>query len=95
MTKEQQERYVSAAHGVQTAVAIEIDRGSNASHPKQLRTGLDLRAADHDWLVRLLIAKGVFTSEEYAEAMVEATERERDRYAKQLEASLGCPVNLR
>lgn len=98
LTKEERQalwtRYTEAAHGVQTGVAMEIAGGSEASTPKHLRTGLDLRAAEHEGLVRLLIAKGVLTEDEYTQAMAEAAERERDRYADRLTTRLGRPVTL-
>ena len=40
--------------------------------PKHLRTGLDLSKSDMGGLARLLIAKGVFTEQEYNEAITNA-----------------------
>jgi hypothetical protein len=59
--------YVEAAHGVQTAMALEQSQGGKSLTPKHLRTGLNLRAADTLGLVCLLMDKGVFTEEEYLE----------------------------
>lgn len=94
MDHDQQSRYERAAHGVQTGVALEIESGGTAASPKHLRTGLDLRAADHEGLVRLLLDKGFITEAEYEEAIIQATERERDRYQAAIALRLGRPVTL-
>ncbi len=46
---------------------------------KQHRVGIDSGMASQEGLVRLLVGKGVFTDEEYQEAMTVAMEREADR----------------
>lgn len=62
--------YAEAAHGVQSALAYEILQGPvGRLHPKHMRTGLDLGKAEMAGLVTLMLAKGVFTMEEYLEAM--------------------------
>lgn len=61
--------YEQAAHGIQTAIAYDMERGKKATEPKHMRTGIDLSKADMAGLIMLLIAKGVFTSEEYFEAL--------------------------
>jgi hypothetical protein len=58
-----------AAHGVQSATAHEQNLGSSSGTPKYLRTGVNMAMADHGALVRLLIAKGFITEEEYLEAV--------------------------
>lgn len=63
--------YEQAAHGVQTAIkyAMETDPEYKAHEPKHMRTGVDMSKADQAGLAMLLINKGVFTLEEYCEAM--------------------------
>ena len=61
--------YEEAAHGIQSAVAHEIGLGRKVITPKHMRTSIELSRADQGGLALLLIAKGVFTAEEYAEAM--------------------------
>lgn len=85
------ERYERAAHRVQTAVAFNPDRPSDQY--KDLRTGLDMRAADAAGLATLLIAKGVFTLEEYLEAVADAAEREAAQ--KEDELSIRHGINVR
>jgi hypothetical protein len=58
-----------AAHGIQSAIAHEIGLGRKVITPKHMRTSIELSRADQGGLALLLIAKGVFTAEEYAEAM--------------------------
>jgi len=61
--------YEAAAHGVQTAIAYVMESGGTATTPKHMRTGIDMQKADTGGLATLLVAKGVFTWEEYMEAM--------------------------
>lgn len=94
MTEDQQRRYAVAAHGVQAGTAMALRLDPSPGEPKHLRTGLDLRAADHAGLVRLLIAKGVITEDEYVEAMVKANEEEHALAEKRLSDVMGVPVTL-
>ncbi len=61
--------YEEAAHGVQTAMAVDIAAGKRATEPKHLRVGIDMSKSDMLGLAMLLMDKGVFTSEEYVEYM--------------------------
>jgi hypothetical protein len=61
--------YEAAAHGVQTAIAFEMEVGdSHASEPKHMQVGVDMKA-DIGGLAMLRIAKGLFMADEYAEAL--------------------------
>lgn len=69
--------YAEAAHGVQTAKALELGELNLPGYPreedkakytpKHMRTGIDLEKAETMGLVALLVDKGVFTMEEYLE----------------------------
>lgn len=85
------ERYERAAHRVQTAIAFNPDRPHDQY--KDLRTGLDLRAADAGGLAKLLIDKGIFTLEEYLSAVADAAEREAEQ--KEDELSIRHGINVR
>lgn len=88
------QRYASAAHGVQSGVAIDLERNPEGGRPKHLRVGIDLLKAEQGALARLLIEKGVFSEAEYFKAMADGAEAERDRYAAEISASLGVNVRL-
>lgn len=87
--KEAMQRYSRAAHAVQTGVALEKERGSKDTEPKHLRVGINLTKTDHAALVRLLIAKGILTEEEYYEAICESVEAEQHAYEERLGVKLG------
>lgn len=76
----------------------EIDAGipedQRETGPKHLRVGVNSAMADHGALVRLLVAKGVITDEEYVAAITEAVEQERDRYAAELSRAMGAKITL-
>jgi hypothetical protein len=82
-------RYVALAHAIQSGVAMDLQHDPTPGTPKHLRTGLDCRAADHGALARLLIAKGVFTLEEYEAALLEGLEREKAAYEQRLTDRFG------
>lgn len=88
------ERYERAMHAIRSGVATEHGRGSNDGSPKHLRMGVNSALINDAALVRLLIAKGLITEEEYSEAVVEEAEREVKRYEDRLTAALGSKVTL-
>jgi hypothetical protein len=87
-------RYQAAGHAIQSGVLFDQQTGSDSSSPKHLRTGIDLRAADQAGLANLLIAKGVFTRQEYVEAMADAAEDEQKRYEEYLSKKVGKVITL-
>lgn len=101
------DRYTAAAHAIQSATklqhALDAQQGgepapvlpdTSSGSPKHLRVGLDLRAADHGALVRLLIEKGVFTEAEYLAAIADGAEREAHEAATRASQRLGRPVTF-
>lgn len=84
------ERYEYAAHRIQTAIAAMPDHRNQT--PKHLRTGIDLSKSDMGGLARLLIAKGVFTEEEYLTAIADAAEAEADAYDDELSVRHGVNI---
>lgn len=91
---ELKERYMAAAHAVQSGVAMDHGRGGTDGSPKHLRTGINMAMSDHAALAQLCMKKGVFTEEEYFEALVESAEREKASYEERLSESLGTKVTL-
>lgn len=83
--------YETAAHRIQTAIAVLMGRDPDLSlvQPKHMRTGLDLSKSDMGGLARLLIAKGVFTEQEYNEAITNAAKEEADNYERWVQVVLG------
>lgn len=100
------DRYTAAAHAIQSAtklqLALDAQKGgepapglpeTSSASAKHLRVGLDLRAADHASLVRLLIAKGVVTEAEYLQAIADGAEREAREAGERASTRLGRPVS--
>lgn len=87
------ERYLQAAHAMQTGVALEHARGSDDATPKHLRVGINSALVNDAALVRLLIDKGVLTLAEYERAVADQMEREVADYEARLSAT-GTQVKL-
>jgi hypothetical protein len=82
-------------HGVQTGVAFEMERHSQDTTPKHLRTGLNSAMINDAAMARLLVKKGIFTEEEYAEEIRLEANRELERYEKRILENYGISVTLR
>lgn len=90
--------YEDACHAMQTGVLYDKDSECNMVDMnralKHLRVGINSTLVDSAALVRLLIKKGLFTREEYAEELRLEMCREVDRYEDKL-AKGGQRVTLR
>lgn len=87
-----QARYFRAMHGVQSAIAFEINLVGNdkaAANPKHLRTGINSCLVDSSAVAKLLMEKGVFTEEEYLIGIAEAAERELETLTKKMQNLTG------
>jgi transcription termination factor NusB len=94
-----QRRYEVAAHAVQAGVAMEMNDApphisQSAVSPKMLRTGVNLAMVSHGALVRVLIAKGVFTEKEYFEELVKGVEAEKAAYEERLTQRFGGKTKI-
>ncbi len=94
-----QRRYEVAAHAVQAGVAMELNDSpptisASAASPKMLRTGVNMAMIEHGALVRVLIAKGLFTELEYFEELVKGVEDEQRLYEERLSARYGGKIKL-
>lgn len=87
-------RYEDLAHAMQGGVAMEMDYKPEPTEPKHLRVGVNAAMVDHCGLVKLLIAKGVLTEEEYIAAITESMAEEVQRYEERLSKRLGGIVRL-
>lgn len=73
--------YKDAMHGMQTAVAYELSRSIGGyADAKDLRVGINSAHITDFALVKLLVDKGVFTWEEFDEALRLAANNEVARY---------------
>lgn len=91
---EKQQRYRELMHAVQTGVKFCLQHGSTEAEPKHLRVGLNSCFIDNTALVRLLIAKGVFTEEEHLDAVIKEAEEEVKSYELLLKEKYGATVKL-
>jgi hypothetical protein len=89
-------RWEVAAHAMQSGVAMEINDPDRqfVTEPKHLRVGVNAALVDHGSLVKLLVAKGVITDDEYLRAIAEGMEREKADYEKRLSDKLGRRITL-
>jgi hypothetical protein len=94
--KSDRERYYAAAHAMQSGVAMSMNIAfpSPDTTPKHLRVGINSAMCDHTALVRLLIAKGLFTEAEYAKEIADEMEREKERYERELSEHYRKPITL-
>jgi len=99
MTQQDTDRYLIAAHAMQSGVkmmmnythpeaqtaddAIDPDTG-----PKHLRVGVNTAMSDHGALVMLLIDKGIITRDDYDAAIADSMEREVHNYEKEIEKAI-------
>ena len=88
------ERYMQAAHAMQTGVATEQGRGSDDGSPKHLRVGVNATKVEIGALVGLLIERGLFTRESYVRALADAMEAEVREYEGRLSEATGTKVTL-
>jgi 2-polyprenyl-6-methoxyphenol hydroxylase-like FAD-dependent oxidoreductase len=90
MPQKDNERYEEAAHAMQSGVAMMMNFDPSETTPKHLRVGVNSAMSDVAGVARLLISKGIITEDEYVAALADEMERERDRYARQIERTTGA-----
>ena len=93
-TEEARERYVRAAHAMQTGVAFTMYSEPSQIEPKHLRVGVNCAMVEHSALVKLLLAKGVITETQYFASLADAMEEEVTRYRERLTALFGADITL-
>lgn len=87
-------KYEGHLHAMQSGVAMEMHRNPAPTEPKHLRVGINASKADQAGLVKLLIAKGLFTEDEYVEAITESMADEVKRYEELLTDMTGGKVKI-
>lgn len=88
------DRYVALVHAMQSGVAMLMHHEPGETEPKHLRVGVNSALCDSGALAELLLAKGVFTEEEYLKAICTTLERDVKSYESKLEAIYGRKVTL-
>ena len=90
------EEYLHHARRMQAGVEY-TKEDSTECQPKHLRAGVNSAMSDQGGLVTLLIKKGVFTEDEYLEAITASMKREADAYENRLQQkfSPNCETDIR
>jgi hypothetical protein len=93
--------YEQALHGIQSAVAFEMEQngigctGEAARMMKHMRTAIDATKAEIAGLVGLMISKGLITLPEYIEVMRRSLNEELARYEQYAREAYGLPEEIR
>lgn len=93
-SEEANQRYLRAAHAMQTGVKFTMENDPADTTAKHLRVGVNSALVEHGALVRMLIKKGLFSEQEYMVALADAMEEEAKKYRDRLEAIHGVNVEL-
>lgn len=91
------ERYKANAHAMQSGVAYDITSNglkAAAADPKNLRVGVNSSLIDTATIAKLLIAKGIFTEQEFFTALADQMKEEVERYQASIEKQTGSKVTL-
>lgn len=88
------ERYEKALHAMQSGVAMEINYDNNSIMPKHLRVGINSALVETSMLAKILISKGIITSEEYEKELADSMEIEKRRYETMLSNHFGREIKL-
>ena len=92
------QRYRELGHAVQTGIKMKLEfdlrKASGMTNDlfdvlKHIRVGVDTAKSDEGAVGRLLIEKGVFTEQEYFEAILKGLEAEVQSYELLLEKKYG------
>lgn len=89
-----QQRYLAAAHAMQTGVKMQMELDPGPTTPKHLRAGVNSSLVNQGALVKLLVDKGIITDEEYLKAMADMMELEVKHYEVWLSELYGRTVTL-
>lgn len=106
MTLEDMERYHLAQHAMQTGVSIMMalnDPGKNVNAfvsgigdvpgaEKHLRVGINSSMVDNTALAKILMAKGIFTRDEYEKYLADEMESEVERYRQRIKEKTGLSM---
>lgn len=94
MTQEDQERYRRAQHAMQTGVAMMMEIYQHDLTQKSFRVGINTALCDASALVKLLIKKGIISTDEIEKALADEMEAEAERYRERINRYTGADVKL-
>ncbi len=87
--------YHTLAHAMQSGVGMKMNYEPRETEPKHLRAGVNSAMVETSAIAILLMAKGIFTEEEYYQTLVQAMQNEVDLYKQWLSERLGgVPIQL-
>jgi hypothetical protein len=86
--------YESAMHAVQSGIAMLMNYSPSLVSGKHLRVGINSAMVTDRAVAELLIAKGVFTKDEYMDAITVAANKEVEMLEKELSELLGSKITL-
>lgn len=72
--------YLDAMHAMQTGVGLKMLRDPGETSPKHLRVGVNSALVETSAIAKLLVAKGIFTMEEFQESLTEMINLEVEAY---------------
>jgi hypothetical protein len=87
-------RYLAALHAVQTGIEYKRQYDRKFVEEKHMRAGVDSAHVTNSATAKLLIAKGVFTEEEYFEMLAAEAEHEKARYEQELSEHFRRTIKL-
>jgi DNA polymerase I-like protein with 3'-5' exonuclease and polymerase domains len=93
--QEYQQRYLNAAHAMQTGVATVLGYNGSSATPKHLRVGVNSAMVETSTLAQLLMEKGVFTDEEYFQKLALTMEAEVTKYQDEIKNHTGTEVDIK
>src|SRR5690348_17509394 len=77
------DRYMKAAHAMQSGVAAKMRMDPKDTEPKHLRVGVNAAMVEHSALAQLLLKKGIITREEYTAELADVMEEEARKYTEE------------
>lgn len=90
MIEKLKQKYLDLCHAMQSGVAFR--RNKTDQEPKHLRVGVNAAMCDTTSIAKLLLAKGVFTEEEFYSTLCETMQEEVDRYRQAIADETGSPI---
>jgi hypothetical protein len=87
--EEAQQRYLEAAHAMQSGVAMKMNYAPEETGPKHLRVGVNSALVTTQAFAKLLCDKGILTLAEYFSTLADCMEEERDLYAREIRDHFG------